>query len=122
MCISMLRIHTTQDIESLHHFYLKLLDGLSYSILNVKKYLASHNESYQFADIFSKIAKKAMELAGAVGYKNISQDDAKNLYQPLLELDEIGKRKRPSETSLEIFSGNLLHADGAGMAKCHRIN
>jgi hypothetical protein len=117
---ALVRIHSAQDIESLYHFYLKLLDGLSYSILNVKKYLASPDESYQFTDLFSKIAKRALELADAVGHENISQDDAKNFYQPLLALDEIGKRKRPSETSLEIFNGNLLHVDRVGMAKCQK--
>jgi hypothetical protein len=118
---ALVRIHTAQDIESLHHFYLKLLDGLSYDILNVKKTLAAPNEPYQFADLFTKIAGRALELANAVGYKNISQHDAENFYQPLLALEEIGKRKRPSETLLEIFNGNLLDAGGAGMAKCHKI-
>jgi hypothetical protein len=117
---ALVRIHTAQDIESLHHFYLKLLDGSSYGILNLKKYLAFPNESYQFADLFTKIAERALELANAVGYENISRDDAKNYFQPLLTLDEMGKHKRPRETLLEVFNGKLLDADGAGMANRHK--
>jgi hypothetical protein len=117
---ALVRIHTTQDIQGLYSFYSELLNRPSYNLLNVQKYLASPNEPYQFADLFTKIAKRALELANSVGYENISKDDAKNFYRPLLALDEIGKHKRPSETLLEFFNRNLFDTDGAGMAKFHK--